>query len=574
MGKQIKNLYWGRAISPSGSHTHEVPDDLIYTDKRHIMERQFISFSYNGRDIEEFDLIVTMASDGLQDNLYAGFEGRIKEFTELDGQQYYITKYNPKTLTFSLVSDGMTEKQLSEFIHHFTPDKVGKLVLSQHSYRYGEARLSDVPSINMTPYEKKIKVKVGDKEIETSTTEYKGKINVNFVLDKPFWRAKCNVIDMSIMEDDNDIKEAAKAIYEDGILEKSMLTSIKGNELIYGNGYKFNTVAERYEENPIGIPFYYCGTAYTYPIISFKQKILYDNVTSKIISPRSIKTVKEAKDFEDFYSFIKIMRDDNTECELKYTLPGTLMSYNTAIDIMNNSISFSYDSLLQEIKEKITDYNIRNILIQLLESKNENGFFSFEARNEIIKMLKNVFSEYFTVSINCETGVCRFKCGMRSVKQINDLLNGEIEEEPSETEDYLDYTSGIINSGNLTTTVNVDMDRKILAALCLNEKNEVVYSDVTFGVGFVDFKLDRIYNEDVTCMVFYEALDEKEEDYTGYERQVDMPCGDMLVSRYLKINGRDIEAIEDGILNPSKCRKLVTSDALKDFSMSYNYQYL
>lgn len=530
MGKQVKNLYW-ESESRSPSHqiydgpSHDYIDDNIeFTNKKHIMDRQFISFSYDGRDIEEFDLIATMDKEGFIDNLYAGFEGRIKEFTELDGQQYYVTKYNPKTLTFQLVSDGMTEQQMSDFVHHFSPDKVGKLILSQHSYRYGEARLSDVPSITMVPYEKKVNVKIGGAEYETSTTEYKGKINVNFVLDKPFWRAKYNIIDINSIEvpvlaadgsnkveyDNaiNDKREAVKAIYEDGILDMSMMPEdiiIEDDNanILYGDGEKpvNKIVGERSEidEQQTYVPFYYCGTAYTYPIISFSQKIEYDDTaTKKIISPRSIKTVKKAKDKEDFYSYIKIVRqgagengEDVVECALNYTLPGTLMSYNSAMEILQNAISSSYDSIIQEAKEKITDYNVRSALIQTLneieKQKKEDdrtGYFTEADKERVRNIIRQIFDEKFTVIINCDTGVCKFKCKMYSVADI------------------------------------------------INEANEPKFTEI------------------------------------------EVPCGDMLISRYMRIEGRDVSAIVDGKLNLDKCRKLITSETLENFSMSYNYQYL
>jgi len=52
------------------------------------------------------------------------------------------------------------------------------------------ARVSAPPQLELTAFEKKIKVRVGAAYYDTSTTVYKGFITLDLVADTPFWYAK------------------------------------------------------------------------------------------------------------------------------------------------------------------------------------------------------------------------------------------------------------------------------------------------------------------------------------------------------------------------------------------------
>ena len=50
-----------------------------------LMDRSFISFSYGGKNIEDFNLIATISGDRLQKNLYASFKDNITTSDIWDG---------------------------------------------------------------------------------------------------------------------------------------------------------------------------------------------------------------------------------------------------------------------------------------------------------------------------------------------------------------------------------------------------------------------------------------------------------------------------------------------------------
>ena len=72
-----------------------------------ILNKQFISFSYGGKNIEDFDLIAIF-NDRLNKNIYSDFEDVVSENSEVDGQLYWKTKINPNELSFTLATDGIS----------------------------------------------------------------------------------------------------------------------------------------------------------------------------------------------------------------------------------------------------------------------------------------------------------------------------------------------------------------------------------------------------------------------------------------------------------------------------------
>jgi len=57
------------------------------------MERSFISFTYGGKKIEDFDLISTISGSRLDRAGYASFNDIVTSYDILDGQHYWSTHY-------------------------------------------------------------------------------------------------------------------------------------------------------------------------------------------------------------------------------------------------------------------------------------------------------------------------------------------------------------------------------------------------------------------------------------------------------------------------------------------------
>ena len=57
------------------------------------MNRSFISFTFGGKRIEDFDLLATISGDRLNRKGYASFDDTVTSYDNLDGQYYWATHY-------------------------------------------------------------------------------------------------------------------------------------------------------------------------------------------------------------------------------------------------------------------------------------------------------------------------------------------------------------------------------------------------------------------------------------------------------------------------------------------------
>lgn len=196
-------------------------------------EKQFISFSYGGKNIEDFDLLAVFVSDRLSKNIYSAFSETTTQSTGLDGQKYWLFQYNALTIHFDLSTDGMGTKELEEFKNWFVPGIERELILAEYPNRYILARVASTPVMNMLPFENKIETKIGGESYTVSSSIYKGDISLDLVADYPFWRAKENLI-----TNETPTADELKTIQEDGIPYFTMFSGISKIILPGGIIYK------------------------------------------------------------------------------------------------------------------------------------------------------------------------------------------------------------------------------------------------------------------------------------------------------------------------------------------------
>ena len=373
------------------------------------MNRSFISFSYGGKLIEDFGFITITENNSMQRNLYADFEDNITESNVFDGQIYWSTHYNANTLELALFTDGVTERELEEFKRWFAPGIARELILSEHPNRAIMARIAEVPQYSMLPFEQKVKTKLAGRELETSTTCYKGRINLSFVMDDPFWYAKTNVLDqeyaagklISISSWKNanddissifDDKDAIKIMVEDGVpcLEmKSPIEDADGNppvedvvllgteqvavldmsstaagsrvgsddEAINGALVNQGHVAWHllYEPgftltNQQALAFYYPGTAPGKPILSFKIAPTFDN-SHYINNPRN------SFSSETGIPYNRIYIEGQEQQIFRFTTPSIWTGYNQVMWIFNHiDETMAWEDIRQALRDNVKHY--------------------------------------------------------------------------------------------------------------------------------------------------------------------------------------------------------------------------
>ena len=214
-----------------------------------LMNRSFISFSFDGKPIEDFNLIATTVSNNLNRDAYTDFEDITSSYDNLDGQQYWSTHYKTNTLDFTLATDGIDQRTLDNFKNWFQAGKTKELVLAEHPNRAVLARVAKPPHLNLLPFETTVQMKVTDASYTVHTTLYKGEISLQFIMDQPHWYALTNILGKVENDtyidywDDNNVvpprevsifasDDALKILYEDGIPLGGMIQS----NMLLGNG--------------------------------------------------------------------------------------------------------------------------------------------------------------------------------------------------------------------------------------------------------------------------------------------------------------------------------------------------
>ena len=451
--------------------SHSTPQNLSNYEwyRKKYMYRSFISFSFGGKWIEDFNLIAATNGDRLVKDVYGGFENTTSSYDVLDGQFYWGTHFTNRQLTFTLVTDGITQAELESFRNWFAPGTTRELILAEHPNRAIQARIAGNPSLSVIPFEHKTTVKINRVDYETSTTLYKGEINITFDLDKPFWHSVTNILArqqngtwvdkwigangdlVSIFED----KDALKVIAEDGVPARDMIGvgistgsgittdsayTIVGPSSAAGTGHTNGTGTNTTyaEVNAVGQTtnygfigplirssdavslnanaygyLYYCGTAPSRPTINFTlSPVLSNNYVSTPINSFNGST--------NAYNTITLQYNETQE--FKISAPSIYLSYNRAIKIfkeMQNETPWT--DIVGLIKENVSHYYARKWALMVVAYYQTSGpVVTSAARNAahtyMSYFLKNPVNTTETLeasfSFNSETGesIGEIKC--------------------------------------------------------------------------------------------------------------------------------------------------------------------
>lgn len=389
------------------------------------MKRSFISFSYGGRNIEDFELIATVDGDRMQRPIYASFSDNVTTSTVYDGQIYWSTHFNTNSLDLTLSTDGMTEQQLDDFKRWFKPGRIEELILAEHPNRGILARVSQPPEINMLPFEKRIEVKIAASAlpIHTSTTEYKGSISLSFVMDDPFWYSlRCILNDKNaaggyttFWTDANgqqvpilESADAVKILTEDNVLAVYMFQPndgadttnfqapiASGDGLVWpmdslpqglidegkidvhyiafdqsedrDNGVSISATSdlENFSPNDDNCGYlYYGGTAPCYPKVKFSLTPVLNNNGYVIVPNNSI--ANQGKEYNTL-----VLRSEITT-EFKFTTPNFYSAYNQAVQILDTvDSSLSLEDIRVKLRDNVKHYLVRKYAIKYLNETND-----------------------------------------------------------------------------------------------------------------------------------------------------------------------------------------------------------
>ena len=169
------------------------------------MQRSFISFSYGGKNIEDFNVLAYTSGDRMEREGYAEFEDLTSTYDTIQGQFYWGTYFHQNTLSITLATDAMTQVELDNFKHWFRAGSIRELIMAEHPNRAIMARIATPPRLHLLAFKQEIEVPFGSGNTSagetvttttysTYTTVYRGEIDLEFIMDEPFWYSIKNVL--------------------------------------------------------------------------------------------------------------------------------------------------------------------------------------------------------------------------------------------------------------------------------------------------------------------------------------------------------------------------------------------
>ncbi len=450
------NTLIGQEIPQTGPKRTQVWQATHYEggNRLPLMNRSFISFNYDNHWCEDMGVIATIDGDMMSKSIYGNFNDVVSDLEGVDGQLYWSTHFTNNTLSFTLSTDAVTERQLDEIKRWLKPGKIAPLVLAENPNREILARISDnPPEYNMLPFEQKEKIKLGGYEYTTSTTVYRGSFSVTFIMDEPFWHAKKNILDMDKIlywnnanDNRSEIikdKDALKIILEDGIPFGSVM--LENENMLYGVPKKYKEASNDPGTLPIvgkakvGLAklgswfhsydnienfkflggesqaqyFYYPGTAPSAPTLKFKLTPVFD-LNGYITMPNNSYSSLNNKG----YNTITI--EGYNKKELHLTTPTVYTAYNQAIAIVkqavegqsniNNKIKIDAGELRQLLRDGVNHWAVRSYAIATFDRIKSTAQEGEDWLSSLIGEMKGFFTddsnELTSASfvINCETG--------------------------------------------------------------------------------------------------------------------------------------------------------------------------
>ena len=194
-------------------------------------EKEFLDFSFNGKYISEFGLVAVFDGDRLSFNGSPDFQDEVTSVEGVPGQYFWGTKFKTIKRSFTLVTDGMTEKQLNSFKKHFCPGYYGKFIEDQYMHRYSYCRVANPAAFSIVPFrEPTVVSSLGQSQNYTIYTNiYKGEIKLTLEWDEPFYYSSLKYIDDTSWDYNNlskdIIEESFRAVYNNNIVFSSSWAS-------------------------------------------------------------------------------------------------------------------------------------------------------------------------------------------------------------------------------------------------------------------------------------------------------------------------------------------------------------
>ena len=314
--------------------------------------KEYIDFSFAGRHISEFGLVAVTSSDRYQFHGSPEFTDETTSVNGVNGQYYWGTKFKTKTYNYSLVTDGMTERQFDDFKRHFRPGYYGQFYEDAWFDRYAYVRIKSVVEFSFIPFQEDIEI-AGNK---IKSRIYKGECKISFIQDEPYSYSFYQVLDSKLkdlLSENSDNKEAAlRMMYYNNI---PAADSWIGKTKCSTGSYISLPAVGSEDTSPIfnktNFIYYYNPSTYnSSTVLQFDIKRtltevnpinwepvyfneIYSNITNPQIPYNTISTTNAALTRNYNYDYPIFKRNSRI---FKYSLPEVSSDINKAIEIAWN----------------------------------------------------------------------------------------------------------------------------------------------------------------------------------------------------------------------------------------------
>ena len=575
--------------------------------------KEYIDFSFAGRHISEFGLVAVTSGDRYQ---FAGspeFEDETSKINGVWGQYYWGTNYKTKTYSYSLATDGMTERQFEEFKYHFRPGHYGQFYEDAWFDRYCYVRLKAVVDFNFIPFQEEVEVA----GVKFPSRVYKGECKISFIQDKPFMHSFYQILDSKIKDltsETNNGKAALRMIYNSNIPAKDSWTkSIKcctgswlnlqakqdeqTNSKINNNNLDDSVVYTEIDN----IPYYNPSTTQSKASIEFILERKTSEVNTENWEPIFFNEIYDeftnaSFPYNTIMSTDKILVSEGDIPEepyythkYKYGLPEISSEINKAINIAWNFYQENPRGALIELQERFQEELINNYvlvwIVKILQKIQMNqalyravqsedglgwGFLIDAQENGIKKASIDLLDQDKEENI----GTIIFHSG--DYEEESYYENNDIEG-CFRTNKITVYAKPIYNS-----PLQVDWFGyfNIMMLMMFGECNNYEDNDITTEdvfTGFYPYTL--IFNgEEGQSFVSYKINTLNIDNIIIHDYVSNENCSNIIASEYLKVEGGDTIEISTGLINSYHLLGFKHGEdenlIVKEAKLKYKYTYV
>lgn len=331
--------------------------------------KEYIDFSFAGRHISEFGLVAVTSSDRYQFPGSPEFKDEVSEVNGVWGQYYWGTNFKTRTYTYSLATDGMTERQFEEFKRLFRPGHYGQFYEDTWFERYCYVRVKNVLDFTFVPFQEQVEVA----GVKFPSRVYRGECKLVLIQDKPFLHSFYQVLDSKISDLNNKTdngRAALRAMYHSNIpaqdsWKKDVKCCIGADHTLSKNG----ELSSVYYDKISSIPFYNPSTFDAECQLEFTlqrttstintiewEPVYFDEIYTDITKPNTPYNLFGVT--ENILSTTSLEYADaykNCFKYFKYTLPEISSEINKAINVAWMFYSENPNGALIDLQERLQE---------------------------------------------------------------------------------------------------------------------------------------------------------------------------------------------------------------------------